>query len=46
MFAINFYEQKEEKISKPLKYRKGICENYAALFNDLCSKSGIKSFVI
>lgn len=46
MFAINFYEHKEEKISKPLRNRKGICENYAALFNDICSKSGIKSFVI
>ncbi len=46
MFAINFYEPKEDKITKPLKTRKGICENYAALFNDICSKSGIKSFVI
>jgi hypothetical protein len=46
MFAINFYEAKEEKISKPLRTRKGICENYAAVFNDICSKIGIKSFVI
>ena len=46
MFAINFYESKEEKIAKPLKTRKGICENYAGLFNDICSKSNIKSFVI
>ncbi|MEO6903143.1 MAG: transglutaminase-like domain-containing protein, partial [Bacteroidia bacterium] len=29
MFAINFYEKKEDKIAKPLKTRKGICENYA-----------------
>ncbi len=46
MFAINFYEQKEEKIAKPLKTRKGICENYAALFNDICLRLGIRSFVI
>lgn len=46
MFAINFYEKKEEKISKPLKTRKGICENYASLFTDICLKSGLKSFVI
>jgi hypothetical protein len=46
MFAMNFYEKKEDKISKPLKTRKGICENYAALFDDICSKSGIKSFII
>lgn len=46
MFAINFYEKKEEKILKPLRSGKGICENYAALFNEICFKSGIKSFVI
>lgn len=46
MFAINFYEAREEKIAKPLRTRKGICENYAVLFNDICSKTGIKSYVI
>jgi len=46
MFAINFYEKKEEKIAKALKNRKGICENYAAVFNDICSKAGISSFVV
>jgi len=46
MFAMNFYEKKEDKISKPLKTRKGICENYAALFNDICTKSDIKNFII
>lgn len=46
VFAINFYEKKEDKIAKALKTRKGICENYAALFNDVCLKAGIKSFVI
>jgi hypothetical protein len=46
MFAINFYEKKEDKISKPLLTRKGICENYASLFTDICVKSGLKSFVI
>ncbi len=46
MFAINFYEKKGDKIAKPLKTRKGICENYAELFNDICLKANIKSFVI
>jgi len=46
MFALNFYEKKEEKIAKPLKTGKGICENYAALFTDICSKLGINSYVI
>lgn len=46
MYAINFYEGKEEKAIKPLKTRKGICENYAALFNDVCKKAGLTSFII
>ncbi len=46
MFAINFYEKKADKITKPLKIRKGICENYAELFNDICLKAKLKSFVI
>ncbi|MBI3520167.1 MAG: transglutaminase domain-containing protein [Bacteroidetes bacterium] len=46
MFALNFYENKNDKITKPLKTRKGICENYASLFTDICIKSGLKSYVI
>ncbi|MCX6258455.1 MAG: hypothetical protein NTW49_11255 [Bacteroidia bacterium] len=46
MFAINFYEKKEDKISKPLKTRKGICENFASLLTDICIKSGLKSYLI
>ena len=46
MYAINFYEKTADKIAKPLITRKGICENYASLFTDICIKSGIKSFVI
>ena len=46
MFAINFYEKPEQKIAKPLATHKGICENYAALFNDICLKMGIRSYVV
>ena len=46
MYAINLYEKSEEKIAKPLRTKKGICENYASLFTDICIKVGIKSFVI
>jgi hypothetical protein len=46
MFAIDFYEKAEEKVSKALNTRKGICENYAALFHELCTKTGIRSFII
>ena len=46
MFAINFYETKENKITKTLNSRKGICENYAALFTEIAGGCGIKSFVV
>ena len=39
-------EDREQKINAALKRRKGVCENYAAIFNDICIKSGLKSFVI
>ena len=46
MFALNFYEKPQEKVSKPLRERKGICENYAALFTEICNKSGLKAYVV
>ena len=46
MYAINYYEKKEDKIAKPLQTRQGICENYAALFTDICLKAGIPAFVV
>ncbi|WP_343704532.1 transglutaminase domain-containing protein [Chitinophaga sp.] len=46
MFALNFHEKREEKIARSLKTRKGICENYAAIFNDICNKAGIRAFVV
>ena len=41
MFAINFYADTTETISKPLLTRKGICENYALLFRSICNRTGI-----
>jgi transglutaminase superfamily protein len=46
MYALNFYEKREEKIDKALKNRKGICANYAELFADISNKMGIKSYVV
>jgi hypothetical protein len=46
MFALNFYEKPEEKVTKALATRKGVCEAYATLFQDVCSKMGVKSFVV
>jgi len=39
-------EDREEKVTYALKRRKGVCENFAAIFNDICVKSGLRSFVI
>ncbi len=46
MYAVNFYESTNEIIDKVLKTRKGICMGYAALFVDLSTKTGIKSYMI
>ncbi len=46
MFSIDFSEKDEVKISKALKSRKGICIHYALLFQDVCTKMGIKSYVV
>src|SRR5213075_1846903 len=37
---------RDRKITAALKRKKGVCEHFAAIFNDVCIKSGIKSFVI
>ena len=37
---------RDRKIAAALKRRKGVCEHFAAIFNDICIKSGISSFVI
>ncbi len=36
----------EAKITAALRRRTGVCENYAAIFNDICIKAGLSSFVI
>lgn len=34
------------KVTAALRRRRGVCENYAAIFNEVCIKSGLTSFVI
>ena len=46
MLPINWSMEAEEKISATLRRRKGVCENYAALFTDIAIKSGFQSFVV
>ncbi len=36
----------EAKVTVALKRRKGVCENFAAIFNDICWKTGLSSFVV
>ena len=39
-------EDNEERVTYALKRRRGVCENFAAIFTDICSKSGINSYMI
>lgn len=45
-FAMNAGPDKQAKIDVAFKNRRGVCENFAAIFNDICQKSGFQSFVI
>ncbi len=44
--SINLGENKEAIITAALRRRKGVCENYAAIFNDIALKTGLTSFVV
>src|SRR5687768_12969717 len=43
---INLGADQQAKITAALRRRKGVCENFAAIFNDIALKSGLTSFVI
>lgn len=45
-YSYNASENRDQKIRRSLLSRKGICENYAALFTEICNKIGIKSYVV
>lgn len=46
MFAMNFNETKEDKIKRTMKSRVGVCENYAAIFNEICNKVGLTADIV
>ena len=46
MYAVNFSETVQQKITRALKTRKGVCIHYASVFNDLSQKIGIQSYII
>jgi transglutaminase/protease-like cytokinesis protein 3 len=46
MYSIHFEENPGELIEKTFQTKKAICQGYAELFNDLCKRSGIQSYVV
>jgi hypothetical protein len=46
MFAANANDSTKDRIAKTLKTKKGICSDYAAIFNELATLVGIESVVI
>lgn len=46
MFAINFYEKRDDKVLKAMKSKMGICEHYASIFSEIAAKSGIRNYII
>ncbi|MBC7847881.1 MAG: hypothetical protein H7Y10_15480 [Flavobacterium sp.] len=46
MYTVTISETSENKIKKALETRKGVCSNYAEIFNDIANKVGIKSVII
>lgn len=46
MYELRLNETPEDKIKKPLITHKGVCENYAAVFNDVCQKLGLNSVMV
>lgn len=44
--VINLGLDPEAKITAALRRRRGVCENYAAIFNDICLRSGITCFIV
>lgn len=46
MYVFNWGGDPERKVTDALRRRKGVCENYAAIFNEIAIKCGIQSYVI
>jgi hypothetical protein len=46
MFAVNSNETPQDRIVKTLKTKKGICGDYAAIFNEIATLVGVKSVII
>ncbi|MCP9749831.1 transglutaminase domain-containing protein [Ferruginibacter sp. HRS2-29] len=46
MYLINFNPDPAMKVTAALKRRKGVCENFAAVFTDIAQKSGLTAYVV
>ena len=46
MFVVNFGETPQDRIAKTLKTKKGICGDYAAIFNEIATLVGVESVVV
>ncbi len=46
MNAINLSRDPQTKITAALRRRKGVCENYAAIFHDIAVKSGLTMYIV
>ena len=46
MFAIDFYQKKDQIISKTLRTRKGVCMHYAEVFTEIANKVGLKAYYV
>ncbi len=39
-------EDHEERVTWAMERKKGVCENFAAIFTDICLKSGLRAFFV
>jgi hypothetical protein len=46
MFTVNSYETPQDRILKALKTKKGICWDYALIYNEIANLVGVKTIVI
>ena len=46
MFAVSINESAQDRIAKTLKTKKGICSDYAAIFNEIATLVDVKSVVV
>ena len=46
MYTTETYTDPQELVDKVLKTRRGVCANYAALFNACCKSVGVQSYII